>query len=276
MDWPNRNRVASNIDAFFSWSAMPNLSANATYATVSSGGFPRRASGVIVDLFPAFNLFGSNWSYLVDLGLGGSGSSADTVVDGMLCVGPTPAAYKWVLPLEVPANTRIAARASNNSGSGTCYINLTPIYGTLAYESCSRIISIGLGTRTTFGGVGVTPGTSGAKGSWATLSSSLAQSIKGFSLLVTPQLSGNDTHHQYAVDLHTENTGSPSNILMPDLLMCTGGAGTLGQLSPFATPAGPFPWLPIGVDAGNQLYVRMAADIASNPQLWDAVVYAGI
>jgi hypothetical protein len=276
MDWPNRNRQAQQVLRHFPYSSTPSFTLNSTWTNLVSGGLPYRASGLIIEIGAPSSVFGLIWT-IIEIGLGGSGASSTTVIEGMLCLSGTHAVHTFAFPIEIPPNTRIAVRGSESTASSlTAGINITPIYSSWGYESCSYIRAVGLGTRTTFGGVGVTPGLSGAKGSWATLSGALPKTARGCMLRVLPQNTASASgDHQYAVDCHNTNGATPTDILMPDLLMCTGGAGTLGVPHPYPSPSGAFPWLPIEWAAGSPAYVRMACEKSATPQLWDAILYVG-
>lgn len=70
----------------------------------------RDVSELAIELTASIGSTGANTSMLLDIGLGGSGTSVDYTVVSNIPVGYWGAPARLVLPLHVPAGTRIAGR----------------------------------------------------------------------------------------------------------------------------------------------------------------------
>ena len=107
-------------------------------------------------------------------------------------VGPK----SWLFPLYIPSGTRIAAQAAGARTSAACYVTVD-LYGGNGYpdfEPGTRVTTYGIGTVPN--GVTITPGASGATGSWTQITASTSEEHKYLvpSFQVSTDLTTNRRH----------------------------------------------------------------------------------
>lgn len=132
---------------------------------------------------------GAASSVLLDLGIGSLASEV-TIIENMLagCTYGTNIALARpvMLPLHIPAGTRIAARCQSDLALKTCLLALD-LYGGESFEGpvpFQRVSSYGPNTATSKGVVLTAGGTNNTKGAWVELtSSSLVPHSMAFVLL---------------------------------------------------------------------------------------------
>lgn len=194
-------------------------------------------------------------SALVDIGLGAAGSEQVVVENILADVGKGSAsayvANSLLLPLHIPAGTRVAARQQVNiTASVGVSVVMNLIGGGLAgIPSISR--AFGIGVDTTNGSCGgsviATPGTSNTESSWVELTSSLASDLVGFFILTT-KTSNFNSDTIGLLDIGIGAAGSES-ILIEDILISHDSSST----SWYPGSIGPL-WIPLA--AGTRIAAR--------------------
>lgn len=94
-------------------------------------------------------------------------------VGGLLATDPGPAQY--MIPIYIPAGTRLSAQAAGDRTTTNCRVSVQ-LYGGAGYPPFpvgQRVVTYGIGTVP--GGTNVTPGASGAEGSWTQITASTTE-----------------------------------------------------------------------------------------------------
>lgn len=207
--------------------------------------------------------------YLFDIGIGGAGS--ETVLIDNIAVGTrgtfvTPAMP--LLPVSIPAGTRISARcqASNASVSGRATKLAVGLFdsGFAQSSALSRVVTMGANTADS-GGVSIDPGAvANTKGSWTEISSSVATSSRWLLAAFANQANSARTTCSWLVDIGLGAAAS-EQVLIPDLLVTALASST-------TFPA--LVSLPCSLPAGERLSVRAQCDITdATDRLFDFVAY---
>jgi hypothetical protein len=210
----------------------------------------------------------------VDIGFGAAASERILVADivvGSFAIGINT---NLLLPISVPAGTRIAARTQAKVASSlmlTLISTFDDAFGS-APSPNSSFDTLGFVSSTTLG-TAVDPGaTASTKGAWVQLSASLTNDLNGFFLCFDVRGATNGTvgggFFTY-VDVGIGASGSEkvilSNFMVP-FYMITGVTMCL---------PGHTPYFPIPIRAGQRLAVRAASDTNVSPDRIVGVTFYG-
>ncbi len=178
--WEKQESSVSAPAGALGTSLTPGNNTKGTWAQLISST-TNDSYGVIVHINSGFTAAAAR-SMLVDIGTGAAASEVVLIPD-LLCEGADATergAVTFFFPLFIPASTRIAARASvNNATVGTIRANVT----LLQKPSRPELIRFGTFVRAfgvtaaTSKGTTVTPGASGAEGSWTQVGSATAEDL---------------------------------------------------------------------------------------------------
>lgn len=188
----------------------------------------KKATMIIVT-FPKFS---SQNLYLVDIGIGASGSEAVLVPNLFAAAGASTGngQYGYVCPVMVPAGSRISARAQASVASSQLEVlvilvedpefgRLFPQGRTFPVISAGNVENAGAVTSTSAGTV-LTAGNANAKGNWAPLITSTANRTT-FILVMLGK--GSQINTEYLVDIGMGASGSES-VLVPNIPYCNSSA----------------------------------------------------
>lgn len=218
-------------------------------------------------LLLAIDLQYSDTLYLFDIGVGASGSE-QVLIPNLLVVASAGISTQLLLPIGIPAGSRIAARAQDNFGGSPGYLSGT-LFARGFYNTSplQNFTAYGPNT-TTSGGVSVDPGaTANTKSAWVQLTASTTSVHKALMLSAIRPNPGTLVTANYAqlIDIGVGASGS-EQVLAQNLRMeCstqTGGVATpytpgSGTLSGFAAlQPGYIPPIFCDIPAGSRLAVR--------------------
>jgi hypothetical protein len=209
---------------------------------------------------------GSN--FLVDIAVG-AGGSEQVVVPNLpysTNTSTSPTLSVFLLPLHIPAGSRIAARAQHAAGvADTIDVQVT-LFAPMAggekglerVEACGALTASSLGTS-------VDPGTSAnTKGAWSELVAATAHPYRWACLSITHDGTVG-TSASSLVDVGIGAAGSEV-VVVPNLAFFA--ANTID-----AIPA-PTSWFPFHVPAGTRIAVRSSCNQTGNPdRLLEAVLH---
>ena len=190
-------------------------------------------------------------SYLVDIGTGASSSEVVLIPNLVNAPGAQWAdgICNYMLPLVIPAGTRIAARAQCVGASGATMPVTVTIFDAdpAQVPYATGVDALGVSTATTLGQA-ITQGVSNAKGSWAQITASTSRDYIGFVVSADGQNTGG-TYNYSLVDIGVGAAGS-EQIIVPDW-GCKNNAGTIFN--------GVSPFFPIRIPTGSRIAVRAAS-----------------
>lgn len=187
----------------------------------------------------------------VDIGIGAAASEVVLIPDVMNWYGATVGLFIAVnhvlIPLVIPAGTRISARAQANIASPgtTMQVNLILFdSGFGVPEGCAGVDAIGFTAASTTG-TSITPGATGAKGSYAQLVASTSRDYCGFFFGLNYSSTAGNRIFDIAI-----GAAASEKIILPDL----------PAFNFYSTTR--LPYFPVPVPAGQRLAARVA-DIKS-------------
>jgi hypothetical protein len=223
---------------------------------------------VLVNIIPA----GSSATYLVDIGIGGSGSEISLISD-ILIDFYTPTSFFGVarqifVPIFVPAGSRLSFRSASYGGSDwtDCALTLVQAGGFVAPTGLSRSVTYGAVTGDS-GGTAIDPGASAdTKGSWVQLTSGADFGIKGLAIALSGGLNANMTSCEWYIDIGL--TSSPGDaVVIADYFAACREESDL--VTPFISPV-----FPVFIPAGEEIHMRASCTINdATDRVFDAVIY---
>lgn len=195
---------------------------------------------------------GASRQFLVDIGVGGSGSEQPICTNLFLNVRSSGRYYvKYPVPLSIPAASRVSARCQCSAANLTCTAKITGWDGAFpSLEGAAGVDMVGISTSSS-AGTSITPSASAnAKGLFSSgqLIASTARDYMGF----VPHISGGTTADIYLVDFGIGGSGSEQVILS--------NLHAPGDSAPQLCTYGFFP---IPIPAGSRLSARNQASAAS-------------
>lgn len=190
-----------------------------------------------------------------DLLMGYCGGLDTTSAD----VGPK----SWYFPLYIPANTRIAARVAGARGSAACYVTVD-LYGGNGYpdyEPGSRVTTYGIGTVPD--GTTITPGASGATGSWTQITASTSEDHKY--LIPSFQVSGDTTTNRRHFTVEVGVGAATEELVTQPFRYQTGTNEFMGCIAEMP--------LKVDVPSGSRLVMR-ASNGGTNDGPYNGAIHA--
>lgn len=190
---------------------------------------------------------GGGRQFLVDIGVGGSGSEVAVIAQiplsrpGIDWVEPSHSVY---IPISIPAGSRLVARCQSSLGSAALNFTAYLLGGT------------GAGTTNTYGAVPASSrGTEvdcgavvNTKGAWAVLTTSTSQAHTGLTVITTLGTNGSPDFLTFIIDISIGSAGNEaSNILIADLISATNQSAEM-------TPGSWF--FPVSIPSGSRISVR--------------------
>lgn len=220
------------------------------------------ADGLIVCLSPVTAVI----DFLTDIAIGASGSEQKICGDlhrGSIRLTST----MFLIPIAIPAGTRIAARTQCSAGGYTVQVTISLIsQGFLPSASLHRVTTYGANTADS-GGVSVDPGgTAHTKGAYSQINGATSAPIRALLVAIGGQVNFTRATCGWLVDIAI-GAASSERIIIPDLaLVCDVGSD---DVTPFVL--GPFF---IDIPAGVRLAARAQCSITdASDRLFDIVLY---
>lgn len=205
--------------------------------------------------------------YLVDVGVGGAGSE-QVILSNLLIAQSVGVQTGVLLPINIPAGSRIAVRSQDNFGSSGLWVSGMVLAGGFASNSpFNTITTYGASTATSKGTVADAGATANTKGAWAQITASTTTAIKSLMVAATRATQGTSVAADYAqlMDIGIGASGS-EQVLIPNFRFVvstmtggvvtpyTAGSATLSGLSSLFP--GIIPPIPCDIPAGVRLAVR--------------------
>lgn len=205
--------------------------------------------------------------YLIDIGIGGAGS--EQVIIPNLMISQSSAVFtSLLLPVNIPAGSRISARSQDNFGSSTSYITGTLMAGGWATQSpFNTVTAYGPNTATSNGVIADAGATVNTKGAWAQITAATTKDMRAIMISGSRAAPGTAITASYSqlVDIGVGGAGS-EQVLLPNLRF-DANTGTGGVVTPY-TPGSAtlngfgtlfpriIPPIPCDIPAGVRLAVR--------------------
>jgi hypothetical protein len=207
--------------------------------------------------------------FLIDLAVGGAGSEQIIIPNYLFSRGNNESSDAAILlPISIPAGSRIAARCQCSTASAVVKITLHLFGGDLwTPGGLSRVEACGAVT-TDSGGSGIDPGASAnTKGAYGPLITSTAFDYKGIFVCIggnKNSVIGTLTRGRMDISV---GPSSSEQVILPDLQFVAGTAGD-------AYMPGVYPFFPIAIPAGSRIAVRaQSSNTDATDRIFDVVVY---
>jgi len=207
---------------------------------------------------------------LIDIGIGGSGSEV-ALIENVLISGRSGHAQDIVVPIRIPAGTRISSRiqtiAADTGAPDEADVIVTLFGGGFTYPSgLSGCITYGANTADS-GGAGYDPGGSaGEYGPWLELTSNTTRHIKSIAIAFGCQNELTQGFYEFITDIGIGASSSETAVLEG---LCWAKDANTDAASPGLI--GPFP---VDIPIGTRISTRsMASGTSSTVRLFDIVLY---
>jgi hypothetical protein len=201
----------------------------------------------------------SNQHALMDIGVGASGSE-EIIVPDLLFAQPIRVVAPTIIPVHVPAGSRIAIRVSSRTASGTLSVMMHGIAGnSVLPPPVSTVDAYGI-SASPVGGTLIDAGaTANTKGAWTQISAATSRHIRSLMIAVT----------------RADNTTTPGGSLANFMDVGVGASGSeqalitnVRYVTSVATPSlfpAMLPPIPCSIPAGSRLAVRLQSSFATTP-----------
>lgn len=193
--------------------------------------------------------------FLVDIGVGASGSEAVTVPNlkgdnGSNLLGPGTV----YVPIGVPAGTRLSARCQCTSASGVSRVQVVAVYGSwVAQPPLSVVTDYGTASATS-GGVSVDAGgVANTKGSYSQIVASTSRACKAIIVGIGNQNNSSRTNADFLLDLAIG--AAASEIIIVADLHLEASANDDAMRPVYVGP------IPLSIPAGTRIAARAACTI---------------
>lgn len=252
--------------AYYGFTVTSSATANTKGAytqLVASTNFD--ASGLILVIDPQFE----DTHYLIDVAVGAAGSESVILSNyysaGSLAVTTVP----LLLPLSIPAGTRISARSQDNFGSSASFVSGMVLgSGFFADSAWSSIDTYGAATGTSTGTSVNAGATANTKGAWTQLVASTTRAHKGLMVAVGRTNASTAAAADYgcSIDVGVGASGS-EQVIIPDLVHAvTTAKKNAGHNVTFP--------IPCDLPAGSRLAARMQSSTTNTTdRVLDVAVY---
>ena len=206
---------------------------------------------------------------LVDVAVGGAGSEQVVIPNTVFSVNAltTPAMSIYLLPLHIPAGSRVALRAQSAGSSDTIDAQIT-IFAPMAggEKGLERVEACGALTATSLGTVVDSGGTAHTKGAWSELIAATTHPYHWVCLSLTHEgaLSAGTS---YLVDLGIGGAGSEV-VVVPNLAFYGGSTSDC--------MTGPVVCFPLHIPAGTRVAARSSCGATTSPDRVTEAVLHGV
>lgn len=196
-------------------------------------------------------------SALVDIGIGGSGSEI-ALFPNLVCAngfGNGGSVYTYSFPCQLPAGTRIAARAqANDASDNNIFASVRIFDGAYSAPECAGLDAINANTSTSLG-TAITSGATAAKGSYTQLTASSSRDYLGVLLAFDGQGANNGGANQFEMfDIAIGGSGS-EKIIIPDFQTNY----QYGWMSPTVSS-----FIAVSIPSGTRIAARMSDALAGS------------
>jgi len=255
----NGTSVGANAATSLGTSVSPSSSANTkgSYAQLTASS-PIDACLMIVEVTPASAALGA---YAIDIAIGGAGS--EVVIAPNLVVQNAfslTIPHVFVVPVQIPAGTRIAARCQSATASDSAIAVTAQLFaGSFSQmEGAAGVEAIGFVSASTQGTTIDAGGTANTKGAYVQLTASAARDYVGF-FFVVDNLNANSSLSSNAQLLDIAIGGAGSEVVIEpnyQIRRNNSGIAVLPPVSPiFAAP----------IPAGSRIAARSQSETNSSP-----------
>ncbi len=203
--------------------------------------------------------------YLIDIGVGAA-SSEQVILSNLLSSNPAQYPDTILVPLSVPAGSRVAARCQCSAASGVVGVSIKLLGNTLfASPGLQRITPYGADTSDS-GGVNIDPGaTADTKGSWTEVTSSTTHDIKALGITTGQQRNTTRSVADFLFDIGV-GAASSEQTYLENIPM-------VGTAAEKVHPK-QFPFIPMQIPSGSRIAVRAQCSITdATDRRFDIVLY---
>jgi hypothetical protein len=204
--------------------------------------------------------------WLVDVGVGASGSERILVPDIHISgySGSTPSGIR--IPIRIPSGSRISARVQSSVVSGVMNISGHLIQGGFDAPQSRSVIATYGATAASSRGIQVDPGAvAHTKGTWSEITSGTTRVIKDILIAAGNQGNTAATAALWLVDVAVGASGS-EQIIIPDYRVSASGSETVSPM--MSTP------IPVSISSGSRLAIRSQCNITdATDRRLDFVLY---
>ena len=201
--------------------------------------------------------------YLLDLGVGSAGSE-QVIASNIFFRGDGHNNIDLMLPINIPASSRIAARIQTTPGGSTvAYVAAQLFSGSFGSKPQGVLSTYGADTSAT-ALTAVAPSSSAhTKGSWTQLASSTARLIQGFWIQVAPQYTAGQDQC-WLLDIGIGGSGSEV-VLVPNIQLYWNST-TNTNIEPGVT------FFPVAIPAGTRVSARVQSSIGAGHSVYTGIV----
>ena len=203
------------------------------------------------------------WNTLTDLAIGAAASEQVVAANLMRTTWDgTIAVCQYLLPIAIPAGTRLAARGQTDNASAIdVWLHATLLTGGFRRDSpLSQVLTLGANTAATRG-TPVTSGAANTKGSWVQFSASLPDTLRGLLVAFGTNAANKTAAEDWLFDFGVGAAASEV-VVAPDI-------ATTIDANELCFPQ--VQWVPLEFAAGQRLAVRGQSSVAS--AVLDVVIY---
>jgi uncharacterized protein YbdZ (MbtH family) len=193
----------------------------------------------------------------VDLAVGASSFEKIVVPDYVLrnSAGISSIASGVTFPLNIPAGTRIAARAQSKTASQTCFVGLVLFQGSLdETEGLSGYDAIGFVSASTQGSSIVPNASANTKGVYTEMVASSAKDYAGLFGNFDSLNATANSPRSWLVDIAVGANGS-EQIMIPNMFINRSNQYVIDPMMPF---------IPVNIPAGSRIAVRAQSSTAGS------------
>ena len=225
------------------------------------------AHGIFVQLNNAAETFRD---YLIDVAVGAAGSEvviAENLFSGSGDGVPSADGCGYLLPVSIPAGTRLAARCQAAAASNIIRILVVLLgEGFITPPGLGRVTTYGANTADS-GGVQIDPGgTAHTKGAYSEIIASATNPIRQLTIIIGGQNNNLRTAATWLVDVAIGAAGSETVLIANLMLNCSASVDIVQPQT--------FPPLGVNVPAGTRLAARAQCSIIdATDRLIDIFVY---
>lgn len=202
-------------------------------------------------------------NYLLDIGIGGSGSEQVLIPDLMIAV-PNGVTFNVMIPVAIPAGSRLAARCADSFGSSALYVSAVLFSDSfLNYPPVQTITAYGVDAANSAGTVVNAGASANTKGSWTQIAASTSRTCSGLMIAAvrpSQNVVAQTSPVYHLADIAVGASGS-EQILVSDLRfesnVGTGGLVSGSPTNKGALQPGSLVLPPCDIPQGSRLAMRL-------------------
>lgn len=260
------------------WRLPSNMNVNSVYDRVGPSSSTNNTKGSWKEVIPSTEFdailsvtiitgsYAGDHREMFDVGIGAAGSEVAIIENIYISAKYHGIGHNILLPIIIPAGSRISIRRQANTGTSSSRCWITPIATTFTYQSLQVCDTIGAVTAATTGTLIDPGGTADTYGNWVELSSAAEKNYSQIIMAVGgyTDLSRTDWHYWY-IDIGIGDTPA-DNIIANSIFCCAQTYYSLPYPNIFN--------LPLSIPKGEKISVRSkCSSNTSGNRYIDVILY---